>query len=149
MRSPDYTRRTILVYWLPAVLWAAVVLTASTDHFSAQHSGAWIDEIYRLIVRHPLSKPRADLLNFLIRKAAHLTEYGIFGALAFRALRGDEPGWRARWAWTAVGLAAAVAVADEWHQFFVPSRTSSPWDVVLDVAGATLAQLIRRYNLRP
>ena len=61
---------------------------------------------------------------------------GILGGLLFRALRGDERGWRMRWAVTAIALAACVAAADEWHQLYVPSRTGSAWDAVLDVVGA-------------
>src|SRR5438105_4447624 len=95
------TGRLIFVYWMPAVLWAALVLAASTDHFSSQHSGEWIGEIVLRLIRHPLPKPQADTLNFLVRKAAHLTEYAILGALSFRALRGEQHGWRARWALTA------------------------------------------------
>ena len=148
MRRGDYTGRLIFVYWVPAALWAAVVLAASSDRFSSQHSGEWIGEIVFRLIRHPLPQPQADTLNFLIRKAAHLTEYGILGALCFRAVRGNRLGWRARWAWTAVALAASVAVADEWHQFFVPSRTSSGWDVLLDAAGATVAQWVARYRGR-
>lgn len=142
MRRADYTGRLIFVYWMPAVLWAAVVLGASNDHFSSQHSGQWIDEIVIRLIHHPLPPHQTDILNFLIRKAAHVTEYAILGGLCFRALRGDERGWQRRWAWTAVALAASVAVADEWHQSLVPSRSSSGWDVVLDAAGATLAQAI-------
>jgi VanZ family protein len=144
----DYTGRVIVVYWLPAMAWAAVVLAASSDLFSAQHSGEWLGEIIIRIVGHPLPPREFNVVHFLIRKAAHLTEYFILGALGFRAVRGDGAGWRTRWALIAVALAVAVATADEWHQFFVLSRTSSGWDVLLDAAGATLAQGLWRYNVR-
>ena len=129
MTSRNYTRA--LVRWIPAILWTAVILGFSSDLFSARHTAAWLGG-----------------LNFLVRKAAHLTEYFILGALLFRALRGDAHGFRARWAILAVVLAACVASADEWHQSFVPSRTSSAWDALLDSLGAAIAQIVWRYNSR-
>jgi len=146
MRSDDYTRRVILVYWLPAALWAALVLGASSDLFSSKHSGDWIGEIIIRVVGHPLPLRQFNIIHFLIRKSAHLAEYFILGALMFRAARGGRGGWRGRWAATAVGLAASVAAIDEWHQLFVPSRTGTALDVVIDVAGAAVAQLVARFR---
>jgi VanZ family protein len=132
--------RLIVVYWMPAVLWAGVILGASSDLFSGAHSAGWLSKFIPPSV--------VPLVNFLLRKAAHLTEYFILGALLFRAARGEAGGWRGRWAATALLLALAVAVTDEWHQTFVPSRTASPWDVLLDMAGATLALLVGRASAR-
>jgi len=133
---------------MPAVIWAAVVLGASNDFFSATHSADWLGEIILRVVGHPLPPRQFDTIHFLIRKAAHLTEYFVLGALLFRAVRADQRGWRTRWAVAAVALAASVAIADEWHQLFVASRTGSGWDVVLDAVGAALAQWVWRYNSR-
>ncbi len=33
------------------------------------------------------------------------------------------------------------AALDEFHQSFVPSRTASPWDALLDTTGAAAAQI--------
>ena len=38
-------------------------------------------------------------------------------------------------------MAALFSMLDEFHQSFVPSRTSSPWDSLLDTTGAAFAQL--------
>jgi len=37
---------------------------------------------------------------------------------------------------------ALVASCDEWHQTFLPNRTGTPWDVVLDCTGAIVLQLL-------
>jgi VanZ family protein len=134
--------RTFLRYWLPLIGWVAVVLTASTDVFSAQHTGSVIESIISAIVGHPLPAELFEPLHLAIRKLAHLTEYAILGALAFRALRRDQQGWDRRWAIAAITIAIVVAASDEYHQSFVPSRTSSPADVALDTAGAAIAQLV-------
>jgi VanZ family protein len=40
-------------------------------------------------------------------------------------------------------LAAAIfAVTDEFHQSFVPSRTASPIDVMIDICGAMIGLII-------
>lgn len=146
MRSDDYKGRVILVYWLPAALWAALVLSVSGDAFSTAHSADWIGEFIIRVVGHPLPPRQFDLLHFLVRKTAHLTGYFIAGALFFRAVRAGAAGWQRRWAVSAVALAAALAILDEWHQFFVPSRGGTPWDVMIDIAGAAMAQLVARFR---
>lgn len=76
-----------------------------------------------------------------IRKSAHVVEYALLGALAFRALwlslTRTNPFARA--ALLALGLAASVALADELRQSTLESRTGSPWDVALDVSAALAA----------
>jgi VanZ family protein len=129
---------------LPALLWTLVVLAASSDLFSGAHTGSLIATLFA----HRLSPATIELLNFLARKSAHVIEYAILGALWFRAVRGQRSGWTLRWAVTAIAIAASVALVDEWHQSFIPSRTASPFDALLDTAGATLAQLALRLSPR-
>ena len=136
------TRR--ITYWLPALLWAAVILSASTDAFSSANTGGLLERIAAWIVGHPLAPATLDALNFAVRKSGHLTAYGILGALAFRAVRGARPSWNARWAIAAVLFAAGVASVDEIHQTFTVLRTGTWHDVLLDTAGAALAQLLIR-----
>jgi len=140
-------RPRVIVHWLPPIVWAACVLSFSSDALSAAHTGVWLARVVAEVIGHPLPPREFNLLHFLLRKAAHLTEYGILGALLFRALRAGAPGWRWGWAAAAVVLAGCVAAADEWHQFFIPYRTGSPWDVLLDVTGAALAQFLARLRV--
>jgi len=134
-------------YILPALLWTTCVLLASSDLFSANHTGNVLQSVVTSLVGHPLSDEAYELVQFGMRKAAHLTEYGILGWLWFRALRRDaQPRWTLRWSVLAVLIAVAVAITDEVRQSFVPSRTASPLDVLIDACGATLAQLIVRLH---
>jgi VanZ family protein len=132
-------------YWIPPALWTAVILAASSDVMSAAHTAPWLATIANAIFGHPLPPEQFDLLHAAVRKGGHLTEYGILGALLFRALRGGRPTrWSVRWGVAAVSIAAVVAAVDEWHQTFVPSRSGSVGDVGIDVIGATLAQILIR-----
>lgn len=81
------------------------------------------------------------LIHLIIRKCAHLTEYFIFSILILRAIRGESREWKLRLAVITVAIATAYACTDELHQLFVPGRGASVYDVLLDAAGATLAQL--------
>jgi VanZ family protein len=71
--------------------------------------------------------------------AAHTAEYTVLGALLLRAFAGGE--WR-RVAWrtvlTAIAVSALYGVTDEWHQSFVPGRTSEWRDVMSDATGASI-----------
>ena len=83
----------------------------------------------------------AETLTFfhgVIRKSAHFFEYAVLAFLAFRTFRifGNR---RLRAAGFAFLLAAGVAVLDEFQQSFNPVRTSSPFDVLIDLTGAAAA----------
>jgi len=127
-----------------AILWTAFIFLASSDAFSAQHTGSILQTIAVAILGHPLSDLTYELAHLTIRKLAHLTECAILATLWFRAVRGEARGWSLRWSVIAVLIAIAVAATDEFHQSFVPSRTGAPLDAVIDACGAILAQLMIR-----
>jgi VanZ family protein len=135
-------------YWLPPVVWACVILAASSDAFSSSHTGGPIRAILEGVFG-PLSDVAFDRVHFAIRKASHLTEYAILGTLLFRAFRAEAGGWQFRWARNAVIVAGLVATMDEAHQAMVPTRGSSPVDVAIDVAGAAAAQAALRRVTKP
>jgi VanZ family protein len=139
--------RLILKYWTPALLWTAIVLYGSGDVLSAEHTVGWMEALLERIGRRLPPETLAPW-HFAFRKLGHLIAYFAGGALFFRALRGEEGGWRGRWAAGALALTAAVAAADEWHQMFVATRTGNGWDVVLDCVGGALAQAIARWRTR-
>ncbi|HZR28368.1 MAG TPA: VanZ family protein [Terriglobales bacterium] len=134
------TSRSFVVYFLPALIWTAVVLMASNDTFSAEHTGSVLK-----VFLGWMQPPTFDLMHFLIRKSAHLTEYGILGFLWFRAWRGMRAGWNIQWARFSFAFCLAVAAIDEFHQSFVPSRTSTPRDVAIDCVGVLITLLITRW----
>lgn len=137
-----YQRTGLYRYWIPPIVWAALIFVGSTDLLSSLQTSSWLASILNAIVGHPLPRPEFDTLHFAIRKAGHVIEYFILGWLLFRAIRADRAGWSWRWALAAIAVAALYAASDEWHQSFVPSRTPSVWDVLIDTIGASLAQVL-------
>jgi VanZ family protein len=126
--------------WWPALLWAAVIFSLSTDTFSAEHTGSVIEPILRWI--YPaLTTRQFEIIHFFTRKSAHFTEYFVFALLLFRGIRRGRTGWRWSWGLLAWFTAAIYAALDEIHQAFVASRTASPYDSLLDSIGAAAAIL--------
>jgi VanZ family protein len=130
-----------LKLWLPAIVWAGMISWASTDAFSGNHTSLFVLPALHWLFPHA-SAETLDRLHFFIRKAAHFTEYSVLSFLLLRALRGAQRGWRLRWAIEALVIAAGYSVLDEFHQSFVPSRSASPWDSLLDTSGAATAQMV-------
>ena len=119
-----------------------MVLSASSDAFSAEHTGSILLSLWTWLF-HSVDVHLFLGVHLLIRKSAHIAEYAVLSALCFRALRGPaRRTWHAPWMLAAIVLPLVVAIADEWHQSFVPSRTSSSRDVLIDLGGASLAQLL-------
>lgn len=132
------------------VIWGLSTDLGSADNTVRLFTGA----LSRLF---PWATPaQIDIAHGLLRKLGHLTEYAILAALWFRTWYLGRRLGPAPSAWTALAISVAWAMADELHQTFVPSRTGSPFDVLLDASGATLATLTahvltrtKRIPLRP
>ncbi|MGA8540568.1 MAG: VanZ family protein [Terriglobales bacterium] len=132
------SRPNLVRAWWPAAVWIGLITFESTDFFSAEHTGSVLYALLTRLFGH------INLHSFLVfhhylRKSGHVVGYGILCLLLLR-------GWRATFGharalfWRTALLAwlgtAFVASMDEWHQSYIPSRTGTWRDAVLDsVAG--------------
>ena len=106
--------------WAPVVAWMAVVFFfSSSSHLGrARRVPDWVS--------HPI-------------------EYGVGAALFCRALEGGRRrALTMSTALTATLLTTAYGVTDEYHQSFVPGRTSDPADVAKDLVGAAAGCFLYR-----
>lgn len=95
------------------MVWAALIF-----YFSAQPS---------LTITH-------GVWDFVLRKSAHMAEFGILSFLAWKAVK--QHGVRdSRAIVIAAVLSFLYAFSDEYHQSFVAGRTASAKDVGFDLAG--------------
>jgi VanZ family protein len=105
-------RSRLLTVWLPVAAWAGVIFVFSSIPSLSSGLGTW---------------------DLILRKAAHIAEYAVLGALLYRALAREE-----------VALAAGIAYAasDELHQHFVEGRHASVVDVGVDALGVAIGMLV-------
>jgi len=131
-------RPNLLRAWWPAAVWVALISIESTDMFSSKNTGSML---YALLTRifGPIDLYSFLVFHFYLRKTGHVLGYGMLALLLLR-------GWRATLGYSRDLLmrasvlawvgAAFVASLDEWHQSFIPSRTGTVHDVILDsIAG--------------
>lgn len=121
--------------WVPIVIWALVIFTFSTSGFTASDTSRIIAPFLRWLIPG-ISAASLDLVNALMRKAAHFTEYGILFWLLIRGPLKGRP-------LLAMAFCVVYAFSDEGHQLFVHGRTSSLYDVALDSTGAMFSGFLR------
>jgi VanZ family protein len=100
-------------YWLPVLLWMAVIFTLSNQPDLPRHS--------------------SQLLDLFLKKLGHVSEYVVLAFLVERAwARGSV---RPSSLVIPAVIAMVYAISDEYHQWFVPGRYANPWDILIDGLG--------------
>jgi VanZ family protein len=135
--------KSFLKYWLPLLIWLAVIFVGSTNLMSAEHTSRYIVP-FLLWLKPGMSPHTIWVILVVMRKCAHVTEYAILALLLWRAVRSlPALSMKMSMSFGAALLGSALfAASDEFHQTFVKSRTPSVRDVLLDVAGALLGLLV-------
>jgi VanZ family protein len=136
--------------WWPAAVWIGLISIESTDMFSSQNTG---NILYALLTRLFGEINVYDFLifHFYLRKTGHVVGYGMLALLLLRGWRatlGPARAWLSRAALLAWIGAVFVASMDEWHQSFIPSRTGTVHDVVLDSIAGLVFLLVAYFWLR-
>ncbi len=130
-----------LYYWLPPILWMTAITIFSTDIFAGGNTGSLLWTIFHRIFPN-MTEEQFQPIHFLIRKAAHLTEFGILALLLYRAIRsGSVERWRWSWAVYTLAIVIVFALLDEYHQTFTRNRVGSIYDSLTDISGGLTALL--------
>jgi VanZ family protein len=135
--------RCFLKNWLPVLVWLGVIFLGSTDLMSAEHTSRFIVPFLRWL-KPDISPETLASIHFIIRKAAHLSEYAVLALVLLRAVIYMTNLRRAMSILCVSVWVACVSVAavDEFHQAFVRSRGASVRDIMIDSAGAILGLLV-------
>lgn len=113
--------KNFLRFWLPVIIWALVIYSFSGIKTPSTSKIFWQD--------------------FIVKKSAHVTEYGIFAILLYRGFRSQGLN-KTRSGTLAIILAAGYGGTDEFHQSFTAGREPTVRDVVFDTIGGTLGVYI-------
>ena len=144
---PSKTRR--LLRYGPVLLCAVFIFIGSSNLMSASNTGGILRPVV-LWIFPSASEATLIFLHFLVRKAAHFTEYAILALLAARAFRTSSRDLlKDHWFAVSLTFVALYALSDEFHQSFVSTRTASIYDCLIDTAGGLAALAIvraRRYK---
>lgn len=145
--------RRFLVCALLTLLWMTVIFLFSSQN-GEESAGLSAQLLAFLcgIFHYTPSPDTASLLTLLLRKAAHMTEFGILALLWLGTLRSGFGRFRGMYP-AAFAAASLYAATDELHQLFVNERAGQFADWLIDSAGALLFLLavwvIARFMRRP
>lgn len=136
------------VYLMLCIVWMIVIFCLSAQ--SGGESGGLSDRVILFLER--LSGLdllhggtfAADMVRFVVRKAAHMSEYAILAMLLYAYFR--AAGHKKSICW-ALLTAFLYACSDEFHQLFVPGRSGRWQDVCIDTSGAVLGLLFQQLIL--
>lgn len=151
MKAVSDNRRKIwfwLSAWIPVLIAISVIAIESTEAFGADHTSEPLRWLYEHIFGL-VSTPRWDAIHHFIRKTGHFVGYGLVAVAWLRAWWMTLPriGFFKDALLALLGT-ALIAASDEFHQSFLPNRTSSVWDVLLDCCGAVVMQLLVFFIVR-
>ena len=140
--------RAFLKYWLPVLIWMALIFSVSADSKSTEHSSMYFEPLLRWLFPQ-MSQAHVELIHHAFRKCCHLAEYAVLAWLLWRAIRRTDRKNPRPWNWAEAGLALSIVflygASDEFHQIFVPTRTPQVSDVFIDTAGGAIGLLALRF----
>ena len=122
-----------LFYRLPPLLWMGLIFptngalnTNTTSHI--------IVPILKWLLPHA-DLTTISLLHIGVRKLMHFFNYAFLTVMLIRAFRSGKRAWRNEGILYAGVVAAGYGALDEFLQHFIPSRTGSVLDWLIDSAG--------------
>jgi VanZ family protein len=134
--------RFFLIYWLPVLVWMAIIFVLSTSWFSMAQTAQFVEPLLRRLFPR-LKAEGLSLAHVRFRESAHFGEYLVLGMLVFHAIRGDsDQSWRPRWMLASSLWTVGYAVLDELHQRWERGRTPKLRHVLIDAAGGCASQLL-------
>ena len=130
--------RKLFLFAALTVIWMAVIFFFSSQN--GEESSGVSEKLLMFLCGLFDFSPSPDtklLLTLLIRKGAHMTEFGILALLWLGTLRSGTD--KAKWHYPAAFAAASLyAATDEIHQLFVSERAGQLTDWMIDSAGAMI-----------
>lgn len=134
------------LYLIPVVIWMIFIfyMSGKTGQESSGQSGKislFITNLLEKVRQDPAQEMQnlQDILELVIRKTAHMTEYAILFLLSYLAMvKISMSQSRFYNRSIAVLISLLYACSDEMHQLLVPGRSGRMIDVGIDMAGVLI-----------
>ncbi|RKD23145.1 hypothetical protein BEP19_13080 [Ammoniphilus oxalaticus] len=139
-----------LLYWIPVILWMAVIFKASSQPYEDQDLRPMLDQYApKATVEKYLGDVKVNyagreisieqrgvpaFLEFFIRKGAHIFVFMMLAILIQWVVQKTWLRGFRSYAFTLI-VTFLYACSDEWHQSFNPNRTAKLSDVGIDMVG--------------
>lgn len=126
--------------WLLVLGWMILIFVFSNQPGEvSSENNKFVIQVFKLLGLD-LNSILGTLSDFIVRKAAHFTEYFILYMLLYRAIN-TKKNWNFKvFVWSLV-IVFLYACSDEFHQAFVPGRGPAFRDVMVDTCGGLMAFL--------
>jgi len=130
-----------IIKWFLVIAWMVLIFCFSNQPGNeSSKNNEFVVYIFNLLGIN-LNSILGDLTNFLIRKAAHFTEYFILALLVLNVV--VEEFTFKKGIIISVIAVFLYACTDEFHQSFVPGRACLFRDVMIDTSGGAFAMIIK------
>ena len=151
MKSTHFIDKKTILLFTMNIFWMFVIFyfSAQPAQESSQMSGFvkdCIDKVVSLLFNGNMPgifTENKQLIEHLVRKLGHVTEYLILGLLTGASLRKLTP---KKAALIALAVCVIYASSDEFHQIFVNGRGPSVTDVLLDSAASAVGVCIIKFR---
>ncbi len=131
-----------ILKWIIFIFWLLLIFFFSHQSNSGDTTHIIISNIIPIIK----NSNTIDIINYIIRKSAHLTEYFILVLLTISLLKEYSKKER-KIIIISVIFCFIYACGDEFHQSFIIGRTSKFTDVIIDTTGSLIGTIIYKlYN---
>ena len=108
--------KKFIILWMPVIIWAGLIFFLSSIP--------------------DLKSGLETFWDTILRKMAHMVEYGIFFLLLARAIKKPL-------VWSII-FSILYAISDEFHQSFIPGRHMALLDICFDSTGVLIGYLTRQ-----
>ena len=138
--------KRLVIGWIALSFWIGLIFYMSNQpgDVSSKQSGL-ILKLFQ-VIGIDLNKELGELATFIVRKAAHFTEYFILYLLTVNVMKYYFGIKRA--ILYALIFSIFYACTDEIHQYFIPGREMAFKDVLIDSSGASLAMIISIISIK-
>lgn len=130
---------SLIILWVTVIYWFSNQQGDTSSAISSSMSYRILELFYPNFQQLDLANQMAifDGFHIIVRKLAHFSEYAILWFFSYRFLR-TYPFNKWQCYVMAVIFCFCYASLDEWHQSFIPERSPSFKDVLIDTSGALI-----------